>query len=1214
MINTLIRLGAWGSKSLPQASSLKPQVLSLIFAVLFPVSALVLLAPLPAQAVENILINYQPGNTDNNCHYYRTYNGISVGDATRGGGAALDDEAMWLVTRGHPFDASFLIGHVDAAGRNLYLFHKSGGSYACLSGGSALASLCYRGGVCAFDIAYEDNSGDALIVYAKPDDSTLYYRTWADGPLSAEKTISYVSHVYYPEWIRLVSRPGDNEIALVYSAYSGAGSEKRSEVAACIWNGSSWSDDIRFIYYRAVSISAYTHDMARPFDACYEQGGDRQLVVTHVKYNNRVYGWYFSPVSGWSGEQIIYEVGAADNCWGYFSLACKPESDKIIISYMLRQKSGSSTRTCLYAHAWDGSSFGDRVPLDDTCVSMKDKNPYMPVAAGWYDNGSGYNGVIVYGDGDSAGSIDWFESDGDGANWTLKGDVTTGAGGFGHDYYLRLVPTTGGRLILTSQDNDSNPDIILYQFSGGTDWTNLMGANSVLESSSTGSAGMHSFVAVGFQPDMLAPDIRAWDSAGKATEYDSGAVGAGTTPYFEFNSSELAGDDIDGFYYAWGTGAPAQGDYIWIADTDDNDCESWTVSPPISVSDVYYLYVKAHNGADSNSVAAVFEYRFEGTPPETPYCNNSPPGAQLGQTNPNDIADPTPNFSAIFKDACASETATHCRIQVGTDNEWDAAEMWDSPQVSLAAPAATDTCCPDVIYAGDSLSDSTRYYWRMRFVNSSGHKSPWSKPQTFKTGIIWKPREPTDLYCEGYTEPDNVTDYSPELSAVYSDDDGNALAAHYRIQAGTDDDWANGAEMWDSGNMGFTTPVQEGERCADITYYGVALEPLTMYYWRIRFINSSGFESPWSETQTFETIEVERPLAPTALYCDDYPPGAQTGRTNPDNISTSEPHFSAIYDDENASELVVSCLMEVGTDNEWTSAEMWNSGWMTLSEPRPPGDRIGDIVYGGAGLSGPATYYWRIRMRNQSDRAGPWSEAALFAVIDTQPPGQAANPSPANGETDVALLATLSWDGADGADGYVVYFGADVSPPQAANSSATEYDPGTLLPNTTYYWRVDTYNSFAVTTGLLWHFSTVDYGVPAKVANPDPADGATNVFPACTLRWDFARHALSYRIFLGESAAALDNIGEVSDNFITPTGGLKSGIAYYWRVDSINQLGTTEGDTWSFTVRGDGEEGNKAGCGCAIPAGEELSLGTCGGWLLPVLIFLTIFFYLRKRI
>jgi len=89
------------------------------------------------------------------------------------------------------------------------------------------------------------------------------------------------------------------------------------------------------------------------------------------------------------------------------------------------------------------------------------------------------------------------------------------------------------------------------------------------------------------------------------------------------------------------------------------------------------------------------------------------------------------------------------------------------------------------------------------------------------------------------------------------------------------------------------------------------------------------------------------------------------------------------------------------------------------------------------------------------------------------PPAKAASPDPDNNETDVATDKTLSWSDGGGADSFDVYFGTSSPDESQGNQAGTTFDPGTLDPDQTYYWRIDAKNTNGTTTGDVWQFTTV---------------------------------------------------------------------------------------------------------------------------------------------
>jgi len=87
-------------------------------------------------------------------------------------------------------------------------------------------------------------------------------------------------------------------------------------------------------------------------------------------------------------------------------------------------------------------------------------------------------------------------------------------------------------------------------------------------------------------------------------------------------------------------------------------------------------------------------------------------------------------------------------------------------------------------------------------------------------------------------------------------------------------------------------------------------------------------------------------------------------------------------------------------------------------------------------------------------------------------PGTPSNPSPAHQATGVATTATLSWTAGANTASHDVYFGTASSPPFVVNQTGATYNPGTLQPNTTYFWRIVERNATGTTSGPTWRLTT----------------------------------------------------------------------------------------------------------------------------------------------
>lgn len=347
------------------------------------------------------------------------------------------------------------------------------------------------------------------------------------------------------------------------------------------------------------------------------------------------------------------------------------------------------------------------------------------------------------------------------------------------------------------------------------------------------------------------------------------------------------------------------------------------------------------------------------TAPTIPYTE--------GSANPTQVGDLTPEFSAIFNDPDTGNTGDFYQIQVNTASDFSGTEMWDSGLQSMTS-TAIGARSPDISYNGTTLSpDGTTYYWRIKFADNWGGVSPWSSTSQFTMNI--SPNVPTVLYTESTTDPTQVTDLTPEFSAVFSDSNSSDTGDYYQIQVNTTSAF-NGTSMWDSGLQSITS-ITNGARSSDISYNGTTLSTDgTTYYWRIKFADNYGAVSDWSSTGQF-TMNTT-PNIPSALYTE--------GASNPLKVTDTTPEFSAVFADPDSSDTGVYYEIEVNTNSVFTGTVMWDSNKTSITAITN-GNRSTDISYGDTDLTlNGVKYYWRIRFWDNNDTVSDWSSTANFTM------------------------------------------------------------------------------------------------------------------------------------------------------------------------------------------------------------------------------------------
>jgi glutaredoxin len=174
--------------------------------------------------------------------------------------------------------------------------------------------------------------------------------------------------------------------------------------------------------------------------------------------------------------------------------------------------------------------------------------------------------------------------------------------------------------------------------------------------------------------------------------------------------------------------------------------------------------------------------------------------------------------------------------------------------------------------------------------------------------------------------------------------------------------------------------------------------------------------------------------------------------------------------------------ISIPTGDTWTYSTVWdghnyNDGY---------GHTFGSIQYGNIFVIAAVFNNTWNQGYSYPPSSNPFSayyvdDTTGFWVGSNTPPKVPSNPNPVNGATSIDINKDVSWTGGDPDPDhdpvtYDVYFGTDSSPSKvSSNQSALTYDPGTLAYETTYYWKIVSWDDEgASTVGPVWHFTTTN--------------------------------------------------------------------------------------------------------------------------------------------
>ncbi|MBI2356477.1 fibronectin type III domain-containing protein, partial [Candidatus Dojkabacteria bacterium] len=351
------------------------------------------------------------------------------------------------------------------------------------------------------------------------------------------------------------------------------------------------------------------------------------------------------------------------------------------------------------------------------------------------------------------------------------------------------------------------------------------------------------------------------------------------------------------------------------------------------------------------------------------------------------------------------------------------------------------------------LDAGTTYYWRSYATDPAGSNT-WSStqgtPYSFTTNL-----SPTIPILN--TPLNTATNLSvlPQLRLTSTDVESDYI--RYRIKLCTDVAMTVGCQTFDqtssqTGWSGQDTETSTAYATGTQAIYTqqTELEPSTTYYWAGQSIDPGGSNSFSSYSTPFSFETTNPPTPPTDLKTE--------ALTNPTNILTQTPDFTAIHNDPDG-DSALFYQIQVNTASDFSGTSMWDTS-KTSTTPVLSGNAISSITYAGTALVfNNTTYYWRIRFWDDGGAEGAWSATGnTFTTGRLNMPQSCYITKAANNSS-----ITLHWTATvSSVDGYTVEkkvnAGAFSNLINLPNTSFSHTDSSVSNGNTYQYRVAATYN------------------------------------------------------------------------------------------------------------------------------------------------------------
>ncbi len=459
--------------------------------------------------------------------------------ATSVGAAAI----TWIRVAASPTKDEWIIATKDAAATNNVIKVQvcTGADNAVTCG--ATTTINAAQGVATFrnfDVAYEQTSGDALLVYGTSTADELRKIEWTGGAWVTDAAITTTRTAGTVEWVELTSRNDSDQIGIAYS-------DTGDDVSAYRWSGTAVGDEATAVIWATASTAN-----VRKFDVSFEGTSGDMLVAVPVTALGSTQMGQLTAAGAWTipGTADI----APDNITDFIDLQEPNPSDNDI--GMVAHGVTAAGANTMEGYEWSGTAVVDGTIAVDTSATNWAAN-YQIGAAGYVS--STYYTVGVFSDVTGEDDINWWTM-GSTGTWTAQADNLRTRG------VIRFVdlfdyPNADKTLLFSS---DANSDLWADTWDGTTPsssvWVDRTSGGALELALASATTDVYDF-AFRISPLLCTSQVTTgnWNTAGTwdcghvplATE--SVTIRAGDTITMDINSTALNTLTVNGTLTTSGT-------------------------------------------------------------------------------------------------------------------------------------------------------------------------------------------------------------------------------------------------------------------------------------------------------------------------------------------------------------------------------------------------------------------------------------------------------------------------------------------------------------------------------------------------------------------------------------------------------------------------------------------------------------------------------------